>query len=95
MEKEPERQKSAEEELREKGYSIEKARLPEGEPIQCDKCMKENNFNFYNEGWFIEGSFYCSTDKEDALKILEEIQKEAERLKSERERVMEERSKKH
>src|SRR3989344_5103634 len=94
MEKEPKIEKSLEEKLREKGYQIERAQLSEKEPIQCDKCMDEsNNFEFHREGWFIEGSFYCSNHKEGAIQVLEEIDKDAERRKLEQERIIKERRK--
>jgi hypothetical protein len=81
--------------LREKKrFQIEKVKLPEDEPIQCETCMeKEKNFEFYQEGWFIEGEFYCSKHKDTALQLLEEIVKEGERMRLERERIIEERIK--
>lgn len=94
MEKEPKIEKSVEEELRKKRYQIERVQLPEDEPIQCDKCMdKDNNFQFHQEGWFIEGQFYCSKHKEEAIMVLEEIDKDVERRKLEQERIVEERRK--
>lgn len=93
-EKEPKFDKSLEEKLREKGYKIEEMQLPEDEPQQCDKCMdKDNDFQFYQKGWFIEGQFYCPEHKEEALSFLEEIDKDVERRKLERERIIEERRK--
>ncbi|OGY65838.1 MAG: hypothetical protein A3A16_02110 [Candidatus Harrisonbacteria bacterium RIFCSPLOWO2_01_FULL_44_18] len=94
MEKELKIEKSLEEKLRERGYQIERAQLSEDESRQCDKCMdRGTNFQFYREGWFIEGSFYCSNHKEGATKILEEIDKDVERRKLEQERIIEERRK--
>ena len=94
MEKEPKIEKSLEEKLRERAYQIERVQLSEDESIQCDKCMNENNnFEFHGEGWFIEGSFYCSNHKEGAIKILEEIDKDTERRKLEQEQIIEERRK--
>ena len=94
MEKEAKIEKSLVEKLREKGYQIERAQLSEDESIQCDKCMNEsNNFKFHREGWFIEGSFYCSNHKEGAIKVLEEIDKDVGRRKLEQERIIEERRK--
>lgn len=56
MEKEPKIEKSLEERLREKGYQIERAQLSEDDFSQCDECMSEDNdFQFHQEGWFIEG----------------------------------------
>ncbi len=94
MEKEPKFEKSLEEKLREKGYKIEEINLSEDEAMQCDKCIKENdNFQFRQEGWFIEGSFYCPEHKDGATKTLEEIDKDAEKRKLEQEQIIEERRK--
>ena len=94
MKKESKIGKSLEEKLRDKGWHIEKAQLPENESRQCDKCMSEsNNFGFHKEGWFVEGSFYCSNHKEGATRVLEEIDKDVERRKLERESIIEERRK--
>ncbi len=94
MEGEPKIDKSLEEKLREKGFYIERARLQEDETRQCDKCMGENkNFEFYKDGWFIEGEFYCPEHKEGAIKVLEEIYKDVERRRLEQERIIEERRK--
>ena len=92
MEKEPKIEKSLEEKPREKKYKIERARLPEDNPIQCDMCADEdNNFQFYQEGWFVQGDFYCSKHKEGVIKVLEEVDKDAERMKLELGRIDEER----
>jgi len=92
MEKEAKIEKSLVEKLREKGYQIERAQLSEDESIQCDKCMNEsNNFEFHREGWFIEGSFYCSNHKEGAIKVLEEIDEDVERRRLEEKQIIEER----
>ena len=94
IEKEPKIEKGLEEKLREKGYRIEKAQLSEDESRQCDKCIdKDNNFQFHQDGWFIEGEFYCSEHKERAVKALEEIDKDVERRRSEQKQIIEERSK--
>ena len=85
--------KNLEAELREKGFQIKRAQLPENEPIQCEECMKEDCFKFYNEGWFIEGEFYCSQHKENALSVLEEVDKDVERRRAEQERIVKERLK--
>lgn len=95
MEKEPRFEKSLEEKLREKGfYQIEKVQLPEDEPRQCDQCINESdNFQFHQEGWIIEGDFYCSGHKERALEMLEAIDQDAEKQKLEQESKKEERLK--
>ena len=94
MEQEPKFEKSREEKLREKGYQIESTQLPAGEPTQCDKCMdKDNNFQFHQEGWFVEGQFYCPKHREVALDTLEEIDKDVERRKLEQEQIIGERRK--
>lgn len=95
VEKEPKIEKSPEEKLREKyGFQIKRAQLSEDEPMQCDTCTdKDNDFQFYQEGWFIEGQFYCSKHKEGAIKILEEIAKDVEWRKLEREHIIEEQRK--
>ncbi len=94
MKKEPKIEISKEEKLREKGYHIEKAWLSEDEPIQCDRCVDEDsNFQFHQEGWFIEGQFYCSKHKEGAIEVLEEIDKDVQERKLERECITEERRK--
>ena len=84
-------EKSQEEKLKEKNFSIEKAQLPEGEPIQCDKCIEEENFEFYDDGWFIEGEFYCDNHKEHALSILESIAQGVDEKRLEQERIKKER----
>jgi len=53
---------------------------------------QDNNFQSYQEGWFIEGNFYCQKHKEEALRILEETAREAEKRRLERERIAQERS---
>jgi hypothetical protein len=83
MEKEPkldsrEIMDDLEVELKKKGYQIERAELSEDEPIQCEKCIKEDNFQFHNKGWFIEGEFYCNDHKGDALCILKDIDNDAQ-----------------
>lgn len=94
MEKEPKIEKSREDQLREKGYQIEQVHLSEDKSLQCDKCMDENkDFQFHQEGWFVEGEFYCPKHKERALEVLEEINQGVERRKSEQERIVEERRK--
>lgn len=86
--------KRMEEKLREKGYQIERAQLSEDDFRQCDKCMdKDKDFQFHQEGWFIEGEFYCSKHKEGAISGLEEIDRDVERRKLEQERIIEERRK--
>ncbi|MDP2696346.1 MAG: hypothetical protein Q8O87_03815 [bacterium] len=91
MEKEPKIEKSLEEQLREGGHKIEKAQLLEDESMQCDGCIENDSFQFYQEGWFIEGQFYCPNHKEGAIKLLEEIDKDVERRKSEQEQIIKER----
>ncbi len=94
MKKEPKFEKSREEKLREKGSRIERAQLSEDESMQCDKCMaKDGYFQFHQEGWFVEGQFYCSKHKEGILDTLEEIDKDVERRKLEQEQIIEERRK--
>ena len=94
MEGEPKIEQGKEDKLREKGYQIEMARLSEDESRQCDKCMdKDKDFQFHQEGWFIEGEFYCSKHKERAVSVLEEVEKDVERRKLEQERIIEERRK--
>lgn len=94
MEREPKIEESLEEKLREKGYQIERAQLPEDESMQCDKCMGEDkDFQFHQDGWFIEGQFYCSKHKEGAINVLKEIDQDVERRKLEQERIIEERRK--
>ena len=94
IENQPKFDKSQEEKLREKGFQIERAQLLEGEPRQCEKCMsKDNDFQFHQTGWFIEGEFYCPKHKEGVIKVLEKINKEAERTKLEQERIIKERGK--
>lgn len=94
MEGEPKIEKSKEDKLREKGYQMERAQLSEDESMQCDKCMdKDKDFQFHQEGWFIEGQFYCSKYKEGAIRVLEEIDKDVERRKLEQRRIVEERRK--
>lgn len=89
----PEIQKNLESELQKKGYHIKKARLPEGEPIQCEKCMKENCFEFHGEGWFVEGEFYCEKHKTDALSVLKQIDEGADRMRKEQEEIIKTRRK--
>lgn len=90
----PKVEKSLEEKFREEGYQIKKAQLSEEEAMQCDKCMaKDNSFQFYQEGWFIEGSFYCPGHKELAIKALEEVEKGVEKIRLEQEHIIEERKK--
>lgn len=94
MEKEPKIEKSLEEKLSEKGYRIEKAQLSEDESRQCGQCMGEDkDFRFYQEGWMIEGNFYCFKHKEKAMSILGEIDKDVERRNLQQERIIEERRK--
>lgn len=94
MEGEPKIKKNKEEKLREKGYHIEKAQLSEDESRQCDGCMdKDKDFQFHQEGWFIEGQFYCSRHKEGVINFWEEIDQEVERKKLEQEQIIEERKK--
>ncbi|KKQ32209.1 MAG: hypothetical protein US45_C0025G0012 [Candidatus Nomurabacteria bacterium GW2011_GWA1_37_20] len=94
MEKEPKIEKSPEEKLRERGFYIKKEQLPEDEPMQCEKCMKEDDFKFHAEGWFAEGEFYCEKHKADILNVLQQINEDAKRRKLEEERIIEERRKK-
>lgn len=93
MEKETKIKKSAEGGFHKKRYQIERAQLPENEPIQCEKCTKEDDFRFHDEGWFIEGEFYCGKHKEEILDILEAVDKDMEKRKLEQERIVEERRK--
>ena len=93
MEKEPEFEKSLEAGLRESGFQIKKTQLSEGEPLQCEKCTEDNDFEFYQEGWLIEGQFYCSEHKDGAMKLLEEIAMDVERRRLEQGRIIEERRK--
>lgn len=94
MEGESKIEESREDKLRKKGYQIERAQLSEDESRQCDKCMDKNkDFQFHQEGWFIEGEFYCSKHKDKAINVLEEIDKDVEGRKLERERIIEERRK--
>lgn len=94
MEKEPKVEKSLEEKFREKGHQIERMQLSEDESLQCNKCMnKDKDFQFHQEGWFIEGEFYCSKHKDGVISILEEIDKDVERRRLEQECVIEERRK--
>lgn len=87
----PGTQKDLKSELQKKGFLIEKAQLPEDEPMQCKKCMKEDNFEFHNEGWFVEGEFYCGGHKEYILNILKQIDEDAARIKKEREEIIKKR----
>jgi len=88
MEKELKIEASLEEKLREGVFHIERTQLSE----QCDKCMNEDNdFQFHQEGWLIEGEFYCPKHKEGAIKALEEIDRDAKRRKLKQECIIEER----
>lgn len=84
-------QEDLESELRKKGFNIERAQLPENEPRQCEKCMKEDCFEFYNEGWFIEGQFYCENHKEDILNVLRQINEVAIQRRKEEEEIIKKR----
>ncbi len=77
METEPKIEKSVEEKLREKGYIIE--------PVKDVLTQCDNDSCFSEAKCYIEGSFYCSEHKENAIKSLEEIDKDAERIKKEQE----------
>jgi len=78
--------------LRRKGFHIDRAQLPKDEPIQCDSCMKEDRFEFYNEGWFIEGQFYCGAHKEHAINVLKDIADNVDEIRKEREEIEKKRS---
>ncbi len=81
----PTKSENLESGLRKKGYRIEKMSLSETGPIQCETCMKEGHFDFYDEAWFIEGNAFCQEHKEGALKKLEEADKKAQEEKTKRE----------
>ena len=80
-----------ESELQNKGYKIERAILKEDEPIQCEKCMDENCFEFHSEGWFIEGEFYCGKHKAGFLTILKEIDEDVDKIKMVQEELIKKR----
>ncbi len=80
-------------ELQKAGFFIKKAELLESEPLQCEHCMKEGRFDFYNRGWFIEGDFYCGEHKQSALEMLKKVKEGAEQSQEERKKMEEERKK--
>jgi|GEM_PF-6838628 len=64
---------------------LEKAKLPENEPMQCEKCMKDGHFDFYDEGWWLEGVFYCNNHREYAQSIIDQIDQDVARRRQEQE----------
>lgn len=78
-----------EDELRKKGYYIEKVEVKDGEVPQS--CLTDDCFD--DAEVFIEGSFYCSKHKEMVLKKLKEADEEMRREKERMRRETQERPK--